>query len=106
MQVNTSGQMQQMQMRKMDGSGGGQNQNNGMKEIMQSLSPEDRTAVREQIANLSEMDRKSMKDQLSQMDTASLSSEDLAQTMFDMLKTLQNSSSVETYSSTTIDLYA
>ncbi|MBV5321209.1 MAG: hypothetical protein JZU62_05955 [Sulfuricurvum sp.] len=107
MEVGTSGQMQQMQMRKMDGSGGGQNQNNGMKEMMQSLSSEDRTAVREQIANLSETDRKSMKDQISQIETASLSPEDLAQTMFDMLSTLQNPvSSTETDSSTSIDIYA
>ena len=106
MQVNTSGQMQQTQMRKMDGTGGGQNQGNGMKDVMQSLSPEDRTAVREQMSNLSEADRKSMKDQLSQIDTESLSSENLAQIMFDMLNTLQGSSSMETYTSTAIDIYA
>lgn len=104
MEVSTSGQMQQMQLRKMDGTGNGQN--NGMKEIMQSLSPEDRTALREQIASLSQSDRKSMKDQLSQIDTTSLSSENLAQTMFDMLNTLQISSSTETSTSMAIDIYA
>lgn len=103
MEVNASCNMQQMQ--KIGGTGNGQN--NGMKEIMQALSPEDRTAVREQMSSLSETDRKSMKDQLSQIETTSLSSDNLAQTIFDLLSTLQNPvSSTETDSSTSIDIYA
>lgn len=90
MQVNTSGQMQQTHMRKMDGSGGGQGQGGGMKEMMQSLSAEDRTAFREQMSSLSESDRKTMKDQMAQLDTKNLSSDALAQSLITMLTSLQN----------------
>jgi predicted unusual protein kinase regulating ubiquinone biosynthesis (AarF/ABC1/UbiB family) len=106
MQVNSSGQMQQTQMRKMDGSGVGQGQSGGMKEIMQSMSSEDRTAFREQIAALSEVDRKTIKEQMSKIDISTLSSETLAQTLTDMLSSLQSSSITEASSTTTIDLLA
>ncbi len=102
MQVNSSGQMQQTQMRKMDGSGGGQG--GGMKETMQALSPEDRTAVREQMASLSPTDRTTMKDQMSKVDTTSLSSEDLGKTLMSMLTSLQEPAT--TAAETTIDMYA
>lgn len=104
MQVNSSGQMQQTQtqMRKMDGSGGGQG--GGIKETMQALSPEDRTAVREQMASLSQTDRKTMKDQMSQIDITSLSSEDLGKTIMSMLTSLQEPAT--TTAETTIDIYA
>jgi hypothetical protein len=102
MQVNQSCQMQQTQTRRMDGSGGGQG--GGMKEMMQSLSPEDRTAVREQMASLSEADRKTMKDQMSQMDATTLSSEDLFQSIMSMLTSFQQPTTVAT--ETTLSTYA
>ncbi|MFA6144638.1 MAG: hypothetical protein WCW84_03270 [Sulfurimonas sp.] len=102
MQVNSSGQMQQTQMRKMDGSEGGQG--GGMKETMQALSPEDRTAVREQMASLSPTDRTTMKDQMSQLDTTSLTSEDLGKTLMSMLTALQEPATTATQ--TTLDTYA
>jgi predicted unusual protein kinase regulating ubiquinone biosynthesis (AarF/ABC1/UbiB family) len=104
MQINSSEHMQQTQMRKMDGTGGGQG--GGMKEIMQSMSSEDRTAFREQIAALSEVDRKTIKEQMSKIDISTLSSETLAQTLTDMLSSLQSSSITEASSTTTIDLLA
>jgi len=107
MQVESSGQMQQMQMRKMDGTGGGQGQGGGMKEMMQSMSPEDRTAFREQMSSMSETDRKTMKDQMAQMDTSKLSSEELSQELMNMLLEYQNTASKNTsVSATAIDTYA
>lgn len=105
MQVESSGQMQQMQMRKMDGTGGGQG--GGMKEMMQSMSPEDRTAFREQMSSMSEADRKTMKDQMAQMDTSKLSSKELSQELMNMLLEYQNTASKNTsVSATAIDTYA
>jgi len=104
MQVESSGQMQ---MRKMDGTGGGQGQGGGMKEMMQSMSPEDRTAFREQMSSMSETDRKSMKDQMAQMDTSKLSSEELSQELMNMLLEYQNTASKNTsVAATMIDTYA
>ncbi|MDQ1298029.1 MAG: hypothetical protein QG558_568 [Campylobacterota bacterium] len=102
MQVESSGQMQQTHMRKMDGSGG------GMKEMMQSMSPEDRTAFREQMSSMSEADRKTMKNQMAQMDTSNLSSSDLFQQLQEMLLEFQNTASKnnELLSTTIIDTYA
>lgn len=106
MQVNSSEHMQQTQMRKMDGTGGGQGQGGGMKEVMQSMSSEDRTAFREQIAALSEVDRKTIKEQMSKIDISTLSSETLAQTLTDMLSSLQSSSLTEASTATSIDIIA
>lgn len=102
MQVESSGQMQQ-HMRKMDGSG----QGSGMREMMQSMSPEDRTAFREQMSLLSETDRQTMKDQMAQMDTKNLSSQDLSQQLMSMLLEYQDTASKNTsVSAVAIDTYA
>ena len=58
MDVGATGSMQQMQTRKMDGSGGGQGQGQGgMKDIMQSLSPEDQATMKDQLSSMSQTDR-------------------------------------------------
>lgn len=102
MQVESSGQM-----RKMDGSCQGQGQGGGMKEMMQSMSPEDRTAFREKMSSLSETDRQTMKDQMAQMDTKNLSSQDLSQQLMSMLLEYQNTASKHTsVSADTINTYA
>lgn len=105
MQVESSGQPQQTHMRKMDGSGAGQG--GGMKEMMQSMSPEDRTAFREQMSSMSEADRKTMKNQMAQIDTSKLSSSDLSQQLQDMLLEFQNTTSKNNalLSATMIDTY-
>ena len=67
---------QQMQMRKMDGSGGGQGQG-GMRDIMQSLSTEDRATMKESLSSMSQEDRMSAVTQMKEVDAAVLSSEEL-----------------------------
>lgn len=93
MQIDSTSSMTQAQthMRKMDGSGKG----NGMREVMQSLSEEDKTFVREQMATMSNEDRQSFKNDLLSMESSSIAS---------YLQSLR--SPIADASLTTIDLYA
>lgn len=91
MEINSTSTMTQMHMRKMDGSG----KENGMREVMQSLSEEDRTLVREQMASMSSEDRQSFKNNLMTMDSTSLTS------FLESLRTTPTETSL-----TTLDLYA
>ncbi len=68
----------------MYGTGSGQG-NGGMREIMQNLSQEDRTALKEKMSSLSQTERKSMMEQMKQVDATSVSSDAYAQTLLDML---------------------
>ena len=72
MQIDSTSAMTQTQahMRKMDGSGKG----SGMREMMQSLSDEDKTFVREQMSTMSAEDRQSFKNDLLTMDSSSITS--------------------------------
>ena len=89
MDVSAYGSTQQIQaqtqMRKMDGSGGGQGQKGGMKDIMQSLSTEDRTSVQDQLSSMSQDERVSMVNQMKEVDATSMSSEDYTQSILDIL---------------------
>jgi len=87
MNVNGAGSMEQMQMRKMDGTGGGQGKGAGMKDIMQSLSSEDQAMMKEQLGTMTMEERMSMVSQLKEVDKASMSSDDYAQTLLDILDT-------------------
>ena len=93
MQINSTSAMAQTQthMRKMDGSG----QGNGMREVMQSLSEEDKTFVREQMATMGSEDRQSFKNDLLSMDSSSILS---------YLQSLRTP--ISEASLTSIDLYA
>ena len=93
MQIDSTSAMTQTQahMRKMDGSGKG----SGMREMMQSLSEEDKTFVREQMSTMSAEDRQNFKNDLLSMDSTSITS---------YLQSLK-SAPVETLTNT-IDLYA
>jgi len=98
--MQVSGTSNQMQMGKMQGHGGGQGK--GMGAIMQSLPQEDRQAIREQLQNMSETDRMSAIDQIKQLDTASMSSDDLASSILDILNPDDSNNS----SDSALDLYA
>jgi len=102
MQVGATGQMDQIQMRKMDGTGGGQGKggNNGMKDIMQSLSTEDRAALQEQMSTLSTEDRRDMIDQMKQVDSSSMSSEDYVDTLLSLFDTSSTEDTVTDENST------
>ncbi|WP_152183584.1 hypothetical protein [Sulfurimonas indica] len=92
MNVNASGSMQQMQIQNMYGAGGGQGKG-GMKDIMQSLSSEDRSALKEQMSSLSQADKQSMVAQMKEVDATSMSSDEYAQTLLDMLDQLNTEQS-------------
>jgi hypothetical protein len=83
MDVSAYGTTQQLQMQ-MQGSGNGQGQG-GMKDIMQSLSTEDRATMKEKLSSMSQEDRASMVSQMKEVDAASMSSQDYTQTLLDML---------------------
>lgn len=94
MDIGSYGSMQQMQMRKMDGSGGGQGQG-GMKDIMQSLSTEDRATLKEQLSSMSQEERMATVSQMKEVDAASMSQKDYMQTLLDILNK-SNTSEAET----------
>lgn len=76
---NSTAVQTQMQMRKMDGSGGGQHGKggeNGLKDVMQNLSVEDRSALQEQLSAMSSDEKQIAKEQLKSVDATDLSSED------------------------------
>ena len=83
MNVNSTGSMEQMQMRKMDGSGGGQG--SGMKDIMKSLSTEDQIALKEQLGTMTMDERMAMVSEMKEVDKASMSDEDYVQSLLDIL---------------------
>jgi len=86
MQVSSNGAMQQtqMQMRKMDGTGGGQG-NGGMKNIMQSLSQEDRTALKDKMSSMDQTQRQDMVAQMKQVDASTMDSQQYTQSLMDIL---------------------
>lgn len=74
----------QMQMRKMDGSGGGHGQG-GMKDIMQNLSSEDKNSMIEQLSSMSKEERSEAVTQMKEVDASVMSSEDYTRTLLDIL---------------------
>ena len=84
MNVNANGSMQQMKTHHMHHAGGGEGKG-GMKDIMQNLSQEDRSALKEKMSSLSQADKQSMISQMKQVDATSMSSDKYAQTLLDMV---------------------
>lgn len=80
MEVNARQSMQQIQtqtqMRKMDGTGQGKGNGgvNGMKDIMQNLSSDDKITLQNQLSQLSPEVRNDVKDQMKQIDGSNLDS--------------------------------
>ncbi len=86
MNVGATGSMEQMQMRRMDGTGGGQGAGKGgMKDIMQSLSAEDQTAMKEQLSSMSSEDRAAAVAEMKAVDKTAMTSEDYTQSLLDIL---------------------
>jgi hypothetical protein len=106
MDVNATGYTQQMQtqMRKMDGSGGGQGQSGGMRDIMQSLSSEDRDIIKTELSTMSQGERAEMVSQMKQVDSASMTSEEYTQTLLDLLD--QDSTSTTSSAAYDFSVYA
>ena len=84
MNVNGTGSMEQMQMRKMDGSGGGQGKG-GMKDIMQNLSVEDQNALKNELSSMSMEDRMAKVSEMKEVDATTMSAEEYTQTLLDIL---------------------
>lgn len=80
MEVTATQSMQQIQTQtrahKMDGTGGGQGKGgaNGMKDIMQNLSSEDKLTLQDQLSQLAPEIRNDVKNQMKQIDGSSLDS--------------------------------
>ncbi len=92
---NSTAVQTQMQMRKMDGSGGGQHGKggeNGLKDVMQNLSVEDRTALQDQLSAMSSEDKKIAKEQLKSVDATNLSSEDYLSALLSAMGTQSETS--------------
>ena len=99
MNIGSTGSMQQMQMRKMDGTGMGQGNGQGkMSEIMQQLPQEDKTAIKEQMQSLDPAQRKDMVSQISQMDTSSMSVDEITASILDLLSPKEEESTTSTSS--------
>jgi len=96
MNVNATGSMEQMQLRKMDGTGGGHGKGgSGMREIMQSLPQEDQDALKAKMGEMSMEDRMAMVSQLKEVDKASMSDQEYVQSLLEILDT-QSTEEAET----------
>jgi len=105
--MQVSGEITHMRIRKMDGIGGGNGEGNGMRDVMQALSPDDRTAFRESLSTLSQEDRQSIKESIGSLDITTLSAGELSQTLADFLSSLEkNTLSQTTLPTTTLDITA
>lgn len=99
MQIQSNEMMQQMQMRKMDGSGGGQG---GMREMMQKLPEEERNAIKEQLSAMTQEERVAAVEEMKSVDAATLSSQDYMQALLDIL----NKTNEQTTSNDGFSVYA
>ena len=82
MQVNGTG-MQNMHQYRYGASN--TNGNSQMKDIMQSLSPEDRETVKSQLQSLPKEDRQNYISQITQLDYTSMDSAELTTSIMDIL---------------------
>lgn len=82
MEIQSNGMMQQMQMRKMDGSGGGQGD---MRDIMQNLPEEEKSAIKEQLSAMTQEERTAAVEEMKSVDATTLSSQDYTQALLDIL---------------------
>jgi len=86
MNISGAGSMEQMQMRRMNGAGNGHGGGKGgMKDIMQSLSMEDRMAMKDQLSSMSDEDRMAAISQMKTVDKASMDAEEYTKALLDIL---------------------
>ena len=99
MTINSSVPMQPMQMENMYGSGNG---NGGMRDIMQSLSQDQRVQLRDQMSSLSMEDRQNLISQMQQIDKSNMSSQEYFNSLMDLINQTQNSEIQMSYNSFSI----
>lgn len=108
MEIGSTGAMQQMQMRKMDGTGMGQGNGAGkeMREMMQQLPESDRKAIQEQLQAMSQTQRQDMVSQMSQIDTANMAVEDITSSILDILNPKSQEKNSGGWSGSSFSMYA
>lgn len=84
MNVNQTGSMQQLQMRKMDANGF--SKQTGMREIMQELSAEDKNKMIEELSSMSKEERSEKVAKMKELDASAMTREDYTNALFDILK--------------------
>ncbi|GEM_PF-2403857 len=103
MTVGGSGAMNRMGMQMGGmGMGRGQGGGNGMKDVMQQLSPDQRSELKAQMQTLSESDRQAAIESMKEVDSSTLSSEEYYQTLLsivggDSTQTTTDTSALDTY---------
>ena len=91
MNVNASSMAQQAQMRKMDGTGGGQGNGYGrmMKETIQMLPEETQADIKSLMQTLEPADRKDTMLQIGQIESSNMTVEDLTAAIMDIFQPTQ-----------------
>lgn len=98
MDVTSTNQMQQLQMRKMDGSRNGHGQS-GIRDIMQNLSTEDKNSLIEQLSSMSKEERSATVADIKNIDADSMNLEDYTKALFAILdKEIANEAQNEGFS--------
>ncbi len=98
MDVTSTNQMQQMQIRRMDGSGGGHGQG-GMRDIMQNLSTDDKNSLIEQLSSMDKEQRMQTVSEMKEIDASAMSTEDYTKALFAILdKEIANEAQNEGFS--------
>lgn len=93
MNVNAAASMQQTQMRKMDGTGGGQSSGAGkmMQETMQLLPEDTKADIKSLMQTLDPTGKKDAMAQIAQIETSNMTVEDLTTAIMDVFKPSQAS---------------
>jgi len=109
MQVNSMNQMRHMYQTNqsgaaqgMQGQGGGP-KGKGMGQVMQALPQDQREEISQALQNIPQEDRKSVVDQIKQLDVNNLSSDELYNSIMDILNP---STQTDVISATSINTYA
>lgn len=86
MNVGGAGSMEQMQMRKMDGTGGGHGKGGGgMRDIMQSLSTEDQATIKETLSAMTPEERSAKVSEMKTVNSTTMDAEEYTQALLDIL---------------------
>ena len=84
MDIGMTSSMEQTQMRRMDGSGGGNGQGGGMTDILSDMSSEDQATVKNQMSSYTMEEKMAKMAEMKQVYKASMSAQDYTQTILDI----------------------
>lgn len=92
---NSTGSGQMMQLRKMDGSGGGKRAGgNGMSDVMQGLSEEDRQTLSTELQSLTPEQKAAAKEQMKSVDKSSMAQTDYLQSLLEVISSQKSGATV------------